>query len=168
MRLRWQGEGREHTRDGVQADTAGWHDTATLARGTSVTVDHLCAEAAAAHCAGLGKLPPYAPGGKHHSAGRPTPSRAGTALPWRPATVRDLTRAPALQCLQASETGPLGFNRNNRIWNGVKGRYGIAPLPGSEQVYDRELLALQDCTEERCKYGINGVVELIERQQVRV
>ncbi|KAG2501549.1 hypothetical protein HYH03_000056 [Edaphochlamys debaryana] len=47
----------------------------------------------------------------------------------------------------------------------VKGRYDVAALPGSEEVWDRTLQQRVPCTAARCPLGLGGQPELISRLQ---
>ncbi|GIL79822.1 hypothetical protein Vretifemale_9103 [Volvox reticuliferus] len=50
--------------------------------------------------------------------------------------------------------------------DGVKPKYAISMLPGSEFVYDRDTMDLKACTAELCPYGLNNKTEHIVHQGV--
>ncbi|GIL52667.1 hypothetical protein Vafri_8489 [Volvox africanus] len=49
--------------------------------------------------------------------------------------------------------------------NGVKHKYAISMLPGSELVYDRDAMDFKACTVELCPYGLNNKTEQIVHQK---
>ncbi|GFR48852.1 hypothetical protein Agub_g10806, partial [Astrephomene gubernaculifera] len=78
------------------------------------------------------------------------------------------TAFPAGDCLLAFGWGEIFKAAELGTSSGpsyVKDRYGVAPLPGSERVYDREKLVMADCTAELCTMGLNGQPEEIRLQQ---
>ncbi|GLI68045.1 hypothetical protein VaNZ11_012368 [Volvox africanus] len=49
--------------------------------------------------------------------------------------------------------------------DGVKHKYSISMLPGSELVYDRDAMDLKACTVELCLYGLNNKTEQVVHQE---
>lgn len=69
---------------------------------------------------------------------------------------------PPAPPVQMSELAPPGGAPSQ-----VKGKYGVAQLPGSEVVYDRDMMSLQPCTAELCPCGLDSRTEQVLLQQVR-
>jgi hypothetical protein len=91
--------------------------------------------------------------------GPPNPGAAlGPADEWCLGALRLPRRAlPA----QMSEVAPPGGPPIE-----VKGKYEIAQLPGSEVVYDRDIMDMRPCTAELCPCGLDNRTEQIVLQEV--